>query len=56
MVFRGIMSRNWLAELRKCASDGTFHPYRRGKERGVKGRLEGENVYIFRIILTYLQE
>ena len=56
MVFRGIMSRNWLSERRKCATDGTFHPHRRGKKRGVKGRLEGQNDYIFRIILTNLQD
>ena len=32
MVFQGIMSRNWLAELRKCASDGTFSPPQKGKK------------------------
>ena len=41
MVFQGIMSRNWLSELRKCASDGTFHPCRRVKERGARQVEEG---------------
>lgn len=36
MVFQGIMSRNWLSELRKCAPDGTFHPCRRVKREGEK--------------------
>ena len=47
MVFRGIMSRNWLSELRKCATDGTFHPHRKGKKRGVKGRLKGQKGLYF---------
>lgn len=49
MVFRGIMSRNWLSELRKCASDGSFHPYRRGKKRGVKGRLKGQMITFYEL-------
>lgn len=47
MVFRGIMSRNWLAELRKCATDGTFHPYRRGKERGSERQVGGRKCIYF---------
>lgn len=44
MVFRGIMSRNWLAELRKCATDGTFHPYRRVKREGWKAGWRGRMI------------
>ena len=39
--FQGIMSRNWLSELRKCASDGTFHPHRRVKKEGKRQVEEG---------------
>ena len=35
---------------------GTFHPPQKGKNRGVKGWLEGREWLFFRIILTYLQE
>ena len=50
MVFQGIMSRNWLSKLKKCASDGTFHPRRRPK-RGEKGWLErGQNRHFQNII------
>ena len=41
MVFQGIMSRNWLSELRKCASDGIFHPHRRVKKEGKRQVEEG---------------
>ena len=41
MVFQGIMSRNWLSGLKKCASDGTFHPYRRVKREGSRQVEEG---------------
>lgn len=49
MFFREFMSRNWLSELRKCASDGSFHPYRRGKKRGVKGRLKGQMITFYEL-------
>ena len=49
MVFRGFMSRNWLSELRKCAADGTFHPHRKGKKRGVKGRLKGQIITFYEL-------
>ena len=52
MVFQGIMSSNWLSELRKCAADGTFHPYRRVKREGVKGRLERVQNLYFRTYFT----
>ena len=55
MVFRGFMSRNWLSELRKCATDGSFHPYRRGKKERGERQVEGANDYILRIILTYFK-
>ena len=42
IVFRRIMSRKWLSELRKCASDGTFHLLRRPNERG-KRQVEEEH-------------
>lgn len=56
MVFRGFMSRNWLSELRKCATDGTFHPHRKGKKRGGERQVEVAIITFLRIILTYSQE
>lgn len=41
MVFQGIMSRNWLSGLKKCAADGTFHPHRRVKKEGKRQVEEG---------------
>ena len=41
MIFQGIMSRNWLSGLKKCAADGTFHPYRRVKREGSRQVEEG---------------
>ena len=56
MVFQGIMSRNWLSELRKCAANGTFHPYRRVKREGSKAGWRGSKIYILEHILHYSQE
>ena len=51
IVFRRIMSRKWLSELWKCASDGTFHPYRRVKREGQRKVGEGSKNY-FRTYFT----
>ena len=52
IVFRRIMSRKWLSELWKCASDGTFHPYRRVKREGQRKVGEGLKSYFFRTYFT----
>ena len=56
IVFRRIMSRKWLSELWKCASDGTFHPYRRVKREGQRKVGEGLKSYFLEHILHYSQE